>query len=52
MSPRRYFFHLDAEISEIETKFNEGDEIEEGTVFGTLKGYADVLLTGERVRRI
>lgn len=43
------FVHLDSEISEIETSFNEGDEVEEGTVFATLKGYADVLLTGERV---
>ena len=43
------FLHLDAEIPEIETTYNEGDEIEEGTVFATLKGYADVLLTGERV---
>lgn len=42
------FFHLDPECAEIETTFNEGDEIEAGTVFGTLKGYADVLLTGER----
>src|SRR5215204_6273663 len=43
------FLHLDAEIPEIETTFSEGDEVEEGTVFATLKGYADVLLTGERV---
>jgi nicotinate-nucleotide pyrophosphorylase (carboxylating) len=43
------FLHLDAEIPEIETTYSEGDEVEEGTVFGTLKGYADVLLTGERV---
>ena len=43
------FLHLDAEIPEIEAGFNEGDEVEEGTVFATLKGYADVLLTGERV---
>ena len=43
------FLHLDAEIPEIESGFNEGDEVEEGTVFATLKGYADVLLTGERV---
>ncbi|HEX6126391.1 MAG TPA: carboxylating nicotinate-nucleotide diphosphorylase [Pyrinomonadaceae bacterium] len=43
------FLHLDAEIPEIETNFSEGDEVEEGTVFATLKGYADVLLTGERV---
>jgi nicotinate-nucleotide pyrophosphorylase len=43
------FLNLDTEISEIETSYNEGDEVEEGTVFATLKGYADVLLTGERV---
>ncbi|HTK26126.1 MAG TPA: carboxylating nicotinate-nucleotide diphosphorylase, partial [Pyrinomonadaceae bacterium] len=43
------FLHLDADISEIETTYNEGDEVEEGTAFATLKGYADVLLTGERV---
>jgi nicotinate-nucleotide pyrophosphorylase (carboxylating) len=42
------FFHLDPDVGEIETTFNEGDEIEEGTVFATLKGYADVLLVGER----
>ena len=43
------FFHLDPDNSEIETTYTEGNEVEEGTVFGTLKGYADVLLTGERV---
>ena len=43
------FFHLDPDSSEIETTYVEGDEVENGTVFGTLKGYADVLLTGERV---
>lgn len=43
------FLHLDADIPEIETTYSEGDEVEEGTVFGSLKGYADVLLTGERV---
>lgn len=43
------FVHLDGDVSEIETTFSEGDEVEEGTVFATLKGYADVLLTGERV---
>jgi len=43
------FFHLDPAGSEIETTFSDGDEVEDGTVFGTLKGYADVLLTGERV---
>ena len=42
------FFHLDPESGEIETTFSEGDEIENGTVFATLKGYADVLLVGER----
>jgi nicotinate-nucleotide pyrophosphorylase (carboxylating) len=42
------FFQLDPDSSEIETTFNEGDEIEAGTVFATLKGYADVLLVGER----
>ena len=42
------FFHLDPDSSEIETTFSEGDEIEEGTTFATLKGYADVLLVGER----
>ena len=42
------FFQLDPDSSEIETTFREGDEIEEGTVFATLKGYADVLLVGER----
>lgn len=42
------FFHLDPDSSEIESTFAEGDEIEAGTVFGTLKGYADVLLVGER----
>ena len=43
------FFHLDPDSPEIETTFNEGDEVEEGTVIGTLSGYADVLLTGERL---
>lgn len=43
------FMHLDGENPEIEANVNEGDEVEEGTVFATLKGYADVLLTGERV---
>ena len=43
------FFNLDSESSEIETNYNEGDEVEEGTVIATLKGFADVLLTGERV---
>jgi len=42
------FFHLDPDGSEIESTYGDGDEIEEGTVFATLKGYADVLLVGER----
>ena len=43
------FAHLDPESPEIEAVFNDGDEVEAGTVFATLKGYADVLLAGERV---
>src|SRR5437763_13618257 len=43
------FFHLDPDSSRIETRYGEGDEIEEGTVFATMSGFADVLLTGERV---
>lgn len=43
------FLHLDEDSPEIETSVNEGDEVEAGTIFATLKGFADVLLTGERV---
>ncbi|MCD9188389.1 MAG: carboxylating nicotinate-nucleotide diphosphorylase [Pyrinomonadaceae bacterium] len=43
------FLHLDEDSPEIETFVNEGDEVTAGTVFATLKGFADVLLTGERV---
>jgi nicotinate-nucleotide pyrophosphorylase (carboxylating) len=43
------FAHLDPESPEIETVIGEGEKVEAGTVFATLKGYADVLLTGERV---
>ena len=43
------FAHLDPDNPEIETVFNDGDQVEAGTVFATLKGYADVLLAGERV---
>lgn len=43
------FAHLDPESPEIENTFGEGDEVKAGTVFATLKGYADVLLAGERV---
>jgi nicotinate-nucleotide pyrophosphorylase (carboxylating) len=43
------FLNLDPDIPEMETNFADGDEVEEGTTFATLKGFADVLLTGERV---
>lgn len=43
------FIHLDEENPEIETNYHDGDAVEKGTIFGSLKGYADVLLTGERV---
>ncbi len=43
------FFELDEEIPDIETNYSDGDFVETGTIFGTLSGYADVLLTGERV---
>ena len=43
------FIHLDEENPDLETNFTDGDAVAAGTVFGTLKGYADVLLTGERV---
>ncbi len=42
------FIHLDPEVDEMETSNVDGDEIAAGTVFATLKGYADVLLVGER----
>src|ERR1700712_2513472 len=43
------FMQLDEESPEIEASVKDGDEVEAGTVFATLKGYADVLLTGERL---
>jgi nicotinate-nucleotide pyrophosphorylase (carboxylating) len=43
------FIHLDEESPDIEQIANEGDDVKAGTVFATLKGYADVLLAGERV---
>ncbi len=43
------FMHLDPGCADIETNYKDGDEVSEGTVFGTLTGYADVLLTGERL---
>jgi len=42
------FFHLDPDSSEIDCAFGDGDEITAGSAFATLKGYADVLLVGER----
>ncbi len=42
------FISLDPDVAEIETTYQDGDEITSGTVFATLKGYADVLLVGER----
>jgi nicotinate-nucleotide pyrophosphorylase (carboxylating) len=42
------FIHLDEESPEIETLVNEGDAVKAGTVFAMLRGYADVLLAGER----
>lgn len=42
------FVQLDPEIAEMETTFRDGESITNGTVIGTLKGYADVLLVGER----
>lgn len=43
------FAHLDPENPELEIIFDDGEEVEAGTVFAALKGYADVLLAGERV---
>ena len=42
------FIHLDEESPEIESLVQEGDAVEAGTVFATLRGFADVLLAGER----
>lgn len=43
------FQQLDLESPEIVTKISDGDEVESGSVFATLSGFADVLLTGERL---
>lgn len=43
------FIHLDPDCPEIETTTAEGDFVEAGTVFAHMKGYASVLLAGERV---
>ena len=42
------FFHLDPDGSEIDSAAADGEEVAGGTMFATLKGYADVLLVGER----
>jgi nicotinate-nucleotide pyrophosphorylase (carboxylating) len=42
------FLHLDPDSAPLETMISEGDEIKAGTVFATQKGFADVLLAGER----
>lgn len=43
------FRELDPESPDIDTKIKDGAEVESGTVFGTLDGFANVLLTAERV---
>lgn len=42
------FMHLDPESTPLEPTVADGDEIKSGTVFATHKGFADVLLAGER----
>jgi len=42
------FMHLDPESSPLETTATDGDELPSGTIFATQKGFADVLLAGER----
>lgn len=42
------FLHLDPESSPLESNVADGDEIKSGTIFATQKGFADVLLAGER----
>ncbi|NNE98734.1 MAG: carboxylating nicotinate-nucleotide diphosphorylase [Pyrinomonadaceae bacterium] len=43
------FAQLDPESPAIDTSIADGDEVKAGAVFGTLSGYADILLTGERL---
>lgn len=43
------FEHLDADSPEMEVVVEEGEPAEKGAVIATLSGFADVLLTGERV---
>lgn len=42
------FMHLDPESSPLEANVSDGDELKSGTIFATQKGFADVLLAGER----
>jgi nicotinate-nucleotide pyrophosphorylase (carboxylating) len=42
------FMHLDPESSPLEPTVADGEEVKSGTVFATQKGFADVLLAGER----
>ncbi len=42
------FLSLDPESPPLETSFRDGDEISSGLTFAIQKGYADVLLAGER----
>lgn len=43
------FLHLDPDSPELEATVIDGEYVEEGTVFAHMKGYASVLLAGERV---
>lgn len=42
------FMHLDPESSPLEPTVADGEEVKSGTIFATQKGFADVLLAGER----
>src|SRR5262245_9336873 len=43
------FLQLDPDCPELEAAAGDGEFVEAGTVFATMKGYASVLLAGERV---
>ena len=45
----KVFQHLDSENLEIISKISDGNEVKSGAVFGTIEGFADVLLAGERL---
>jgi nicotinate-nucleotide pyrophosphorylase (carboxylating) len=42
------FLSLDESSSGLETNYNDGDEVDAGTVFAVQRGYANILLAGER----